>query len=154
MLIRIVTQIVAAIFLVSHALAACEDGDRSNALTGVTIPANEGVSVFHYRLSAVASVVEFCVREPGHQWTLVASHGTDQNTWSLVQTWKFPKTMEIKAKAYANGTLESFKFQARKETSYGYQFSWFDQDAQASDQIVYCYDARPGCPASRRIEFP
>jgi hypothetical protein len=155
MISRIVSHIAVVIFLISQAFAACEGPDGGDDSTVVTIPANEGVSVFHYRSSVLASIVEFCVREPGHQWRLVASHGTDQSKWSLLQAWKYPKTIEIKTRAYANGTLDPFKFQTRTRTTYGYQFSWFDQDPnQPSDKIVYCYNAGTGCPASRRVDFP
>jgi hypothetical protein len=129
----------------------CEGPDDGEASTVVTIPANGSVNVFHYRGGTVPSVIEFCVRETGTEWTLVASHGTDQSKWSLLQSWIYPKTVQIKAGAYANGTLNPFKSQIRTKTSYGYSFSWYDSDPNdQNDKIVYCYEGATRCPTSRR----
>ncbi len=162
----IVPYLVATIILVGHVFAAdlartfpipCDGSDTGEATTVVTIPANEKVDVFHYRSTSLASIIEFCVREPGGNWTLVASHGTDEGSWSILQSWIFPKIVEIKTRAYANsgGTLYPFKYQTRTETSYGYSFSWSDTDANnQDDQIVYCFGGRDHCPTSRRVDFP
>jgi hypothetical protein len=134
---------------------ACGGPDSGEVTTIVTVPANESVDVFHYRAGSIASIIEFCIRDAGSEWTLVASHGTDQNQWSLLQSWTYPKAVQIKTRAYANGTLYPFKSQTRTRTAYGYSFSWFDSDPNdQNDQIVYCYSARTGCPASRRVDFP
>jgi hypothetical protein len=136
---------------------ACEGPDGGADTTVVTIPANRNVDVFHYRARPVGSVVEFCVRESGTKWMLVASHGTNQREWSLLQSWIFPKTVQIKTRAYANdgGSLYPFKDQRRMKTTYGYLFTWFDTDpSDFNDQIVYCYMGEVGCPASRRMDFP
>jgi hypothetical protein len=155
--------IVAAVLLpgIGQALAGdlpsaeCEGPDVGDATTVVTIQAHEGVSVFHYRAGALPSVIEFCVRETGSEWTLVASHGTDQSRWSLLQPWIYPKTVQIKASVYANGALHAFQSRIRTKTTYGYLFSWFDTDpSDVNDRIVYCYDGLTGCPASRRVDFP
>ena len=153
---------VTIIFLTNQACAgdllpnpACEGPEGGDVTTIVTISANESVDVFHYRAGPLSSVIEFCVRETGSEWTLVASHGTDQNKWSLLQSWTYPKTVQIKTRAYANGTLYPFKSQTRTKTTYGYSFSWFDGDASSqNDQIVYCYSGGTGCPTSRRVDFP
>jgi len=134
---------------------ACGGPDGGEETTVVTIPANESVNVFHYRAGETASIVEFCMRSTGSEWTLVASHGTDQNEWSLLQSWTYPKTVQIKTRAYANGTLYPFKSQTRTKTAYGYIFSWFGSDPNdQNDQIVYCFSAGTGCPTSRRVDFP
>jgi hypothetical protein len=136
---------------------ACEGPDTGADTTVVTIPANASVDVFHYRARPLASVIEFCVRESGSKWTLVASHGTNESEWSLLQSWTFPKTVQIKTRAYANddGYLYPFKGHTRTKTTYGYSFSWFDTDPRdLNDQIVYCYNGETGCPASRRMDFP
>jgi hypothetical protein len=133
----------------------CEGPDVGEVTTVVTVPANESVNVFHYRGGAVPSVIEFCVRETGREWTLVASHGTDQSKWSLLQSWIYPKIVQKKASAYANGTLHPINSQIRTKTLYGYSFSWSDSDpSNQNDEIVYCYNGTTGCPASRRIDFP
>jgi len=134
---------------------ACGGPDGGEDTTVVTIAANESVSVFHYRAGKTASIIEFCMRRTGSEWKLVASHGTDQNQWSLLQSWTYPKAVQIKTRAYANGTLEPFKSQTRTKTAYGYLFSWFDGDPNnRNDQIVYCYNVGNGCPTSRRVDFP
>jgi hypothetical protein len=136
---------------------ACEGPDMGESTTVVTIPPNENVNVFHYRTRALASVIEFCVRETGSKWKLVASRGTDQRIWSLLQSWVFPKAVQIKTRAYANdnGTLYPFKSQTHEKTTYGESFFWIENDPNdPNDQIVYCYNGRAGCPASRRVDFP
>ena len=143
----------AALLLADHAFAACEGPDEGEATTVVTVPANENVDVFHYR-AALASVVEFCVREPGTDWILVASHAAYQSKWSLLQSWTYPKTVQIKTTAIIDDDLSPFKTQTRTKTTYGFSFSWFDGDsAGANDQVVYCLKGGVGCPASRRTDF-
>jgi hypothetical protein len=133
---------------------SCEGPDDGDVTSVVTIPANEGVDVFHFRAGALASVIEFCVRDPAGEWKLVASHGTDQNTWSLLQPWIFPVTKQIKTSVRSNGSLEEFRYQSRIETSYGYLFYWSNEDAgDQNDRIVYCYSGKVGCPTSRRVDF-
>ena len=109
----------AAILLADHAFAACEGPDEGEATTVVTIPANENVDVFHYRATPLASVVEFCVREPGTDWILVASHAAYQSKWSLLQSWTYPKTVQIKTTAIIDDDLSPFKTQTRTKTTYG-----------------------------------
>ena len=65
MISELVRCLAATTLLVDHAFAACEGPDEGEATTVVTVPANENVYVFHYRATPLASVVEFCVREPG-----------------------------------------------------------------------------------------
>jgi len=129
----------AATLLAGHAFAACEGPDEGEATTVVTVPANEKVDVFHYRDRPLASVVEFCVREPGTDWILVASRAAYQSKWSLLQSWTYPKTVQIKTTAIIDDDLSPFKTQTRTKTTYGFSFSWFDGDsAGANDQVVYC----------------
>jgi hypothetical protein len=157
MTIKFQCYIAAAIILNNQAFAACEGPDAGEASTVLIIPANESVNVFHYRERALASVIEFCVRETGSEWKLVASRGTEQSEWSLLQSWTYPKTVQIKTRAYANneGALYPFKSHTRTKTPYGYSFSWFDNDStNQNDQIIYCYSRAAGCPASRRVDFP
>ena len=133
---------------------AREGPDEGEATTVVTVPANENVDVFHYRARPLASVVEFCVREPGTDWILVASHAAYQSKWSLLQSWTYPKTVQIKTTAIIDDDLSPFKTQTRTKTTYGFSFSWFDGDsAGANDQVVYCLKGGVGCPASRRTDF-
>jgi hypothetical protein len=132
----------------------CEGPDDGDVTSVVTIPANEGVDVFHFRAGALVSVVEFCVRGAAGEWKLVASHGTDQNKWSLLQPWIFPATVQIKTSVRSDGSLEEFRYQSRIETSYGYLFYWSNEDTRdQNDKIVYCYSGRAGCPTSRRVDF-
>jgi hypothetical protein len=146
---------VAALILVGdHALAACEGPDAGDVTTVVTVPANESVDVYHYLATPLASVVEFCVREPGAEWILVASHGDSQSKWSLLQAWIYPRTVEIKTTAVVDGDFSAFRTQTRTKTMYGYSFSWSDKDSVGpNDQIVYCFSGSAGCPASRRVDF-
>ena len=139
MISELVRGLAAAILLVDHAFAACEGPDEGEATTVVTVPANENVDVFHYRGAPLASVVEFCVREPGSDWILVASHAAYQSKWSLLQSWTYPRTVQIKTTAIIDDDLSPFKTQTRTKTTYGFSFSWFDGDsAGANDQVVYC----------------
>ena len=155
MISELMRCLAAAILLVDHAFAACEGPDEGEATTVVTVPANENVDVFHYRATPLASVVEFCVREPGTDWILVASHAAYQSKWSLLQSWTYPKTVQIKTTAIIDDDLSPFKTQTRLKTTYGFSFSWFDGDsAGANDQVVYCLKGGAGCPASRRTDFP
>jgi hypothetical protein len=167
MLASIVQYSAAVILIGNQALAAelssafpfptCAGPDGGADTTVVTIPANQSVDVFHYRARPLGSVIEFCVRESGTKWTLVAAHGTNEREWSLLQSWSFPKAVQIKTRAYANdgGALYPFKDQKRMKVTYGYSFIWFDVDpSDFNDQIVYCYMGEVGCPASRRTDFP
>jgi hypothetical protein len=154
MTIAFLPYLAAAMLVASPALAACDGPDVGEAATVVTIPANESVDVFHYRSSSLLSVVEFCVREPGGEWSLVASHGTEQGEWSLLQPWIYPKTMQIKTAAFGNADLHPLQSRSRRKTKFGYLFSWFDEDPNSeTDVIVYCYKTGTGCPASRRSDF-
>jgi hypothetical protein len=147
------SQCVAALILFGdHALAACEGPDGGEATTVVTVPANENVDVFHFRPTRPASVVEFCVRETGGDWILVAAHGTEQGQWSLLQPWTYPKSVQIKTTAVADGDLSPLRSLTRTKTPYGYSFSWSDGAGQ-NDEIVYCLKRGAGCPASRRVDF-
>lgn len=133
---------------------ACAGPDAGEAATVATAPANKSVNVFHYRAGALGSVIEFCVRETGGAWTLVASHGADQGRWSLLQSWIYPKTVEIKTSAYANGTLRPLALTERSRTSYGYSFSWSEGSQGQDDRVVYCYGGLAGCPTSGRGDYP
>ena len=148
------TMIAAVIMVGDRAFAACEGPDAGDVTTVVTVPANESVDVYHYRATPLASVVEFCVREPGAEWILVASHGDYQSKWSLLQAWIYPKAVEIKTTAVVNGDLSALRIQTRTKTTYGYSFSWSDNGpAGRNDEIVYCLYRGTGCPASRRVDF-
>jgi hypothetical protein len=154
-MISVLLRCVAAIVLsADHALAACEGPDAGGATTVVTVPANESVDVYHYRATPLASVVEFCVREPGAEWILVAAHGDYQSEWSLLQAWIYPKTVEIKTTAVVDGNLSPFETQTRTKTRYGYLFTWSsDSPAGHNDEVAYCFKGGTGCPASRRVDF-
>jgi hypothetical protein len=122
MISELMRCLAAAILLVDHAFAACEGPDEGEATTVVTVPANENVDVFHYRGAPLASVVEFCVREPGTDWILVASHAAYQSKWSLLQSWTYPRTVQIKTTAIIDDDLSPFKTQTRTRTTYGFLF--------------------------------
>ena len=155
MTIRLQHCLAAGVLLAAPAFAACDGPDEGEAATVVTVPANRSVDVFHYRAGATASIAEFCIREAGGEWKIMASHGSDYGTWSLLQPWFSPRTVEIKTRAYANGTLAPFKSATRAKTPYGFSFLWLDgAPGETNDQIVYCYKGAPGCPTSRRLEFP
>jgi hypothetical protein len=144
----------AFVLIGDHALAACDGPDSGDVTTVITVPANEAVDVYHFRAARLMSVVEFCVREPGAEWILVAAHGDYASKWSLLQSWAYPKTVQIKTTAVVDGDLSAFRMQTRAKTTYGYSFSWSDNEsAGPNDQIVYCFGGGAGCPASRRIDF-
>jgi hypothetical protein len=154
MISRLLAGLAVSSSLAVPAFAACEGPDAGDATTVVTAPANESVDIYHYRAGPLLSVVEFCVREPGADWILVASHGDYQRKWSLLQTWIYPKTVEIKTTAFVDGDLSAFAAQTRAKTTFGYSFSWSDSDpAGPNDHIVYCFKGGAGCPASRRVDF-